>query len=297
MTPKALEVRVGITVVVASTILIVGIMWFQKFKLVERRYDFFVQFPEVGGLTPDDPINVNGVERGRVGDILLRERDVLVEMGVLEGVKIPVDSRITLRSLGIMGERFVAIKSGSASVFIQPGDTLIGKMHAGMSEVLGGAGKVLEELTETTRELRSVLLTVTGGEKLQTSMENLQELSRNLRNLTEEDKPLLVAIQKFERVSSKLDSLLTRRYAALDSSLASVGRAGQRFEVAVKNLTEASDALKDIGEQLRTGDGALGRILFEENFLDKLNRTVADLDTLIIDIKKHPGRYLSFSLF
>ena len=49
MTRRGLEVRVGFVVVLASAILVTGVMWFQKFRLVEKRYSFFTRFDEVGG--------------------------------------------------------------------------------------------------------------------------------------------------------------------------------------------------------------------------------------------------------
>lgn len=298
MTPRSLEIRVGVTVVIASVILIVGIMWFQKFKLVEKRYNICVTFPEVGGLTEDDPIDVNGVERGRVESVNLHRRNVVVEMGISEGVVIPIDSRVSLRSIGIMGERYITIKTGKADSIVQPGDTLIGEFDAGMSEVLGYAGNVLSELNEATRELRSILESVKGDDKLKTSMDNLQEFSEDLRSLTAENQPrLAAAIRKFERVATHLDSLITRRYAVLDSSLESMSRAGSQFESAVNNLSETSAALKDIAERLQAGEGTLGKLLSDEELLNKVDKAVTSLDDLITDIKMHPGRYFSVHLF
>lgn len=112
MAARSLEIKVGMFVLLASLILILGVMWLQRFKLVEKKYDFYVRFPEVGGLTEDDPIMINGVEKGRVEGVYLRESGVLVDMGVNAEVRFPKDSRITLRSIGIMGERFVSIRSG-----------------------------------------------------------------------------------------------------------------------------------------------------------------------------------------
>jgi phospholipid/cholesterol/gamma-HCH transport system substrate-binding protein len=298
LTRRTLEIRVGITVLIASTILIVGIMWFQKFKLVEKRYSIYVSFPEVGGLTEDDPIDVNGVERGRVETVHLNRQNVVVGMGVSDGVAIPVDSRVSLRSVGIMGERFITIKTGASATNVQPGDTLSGEFDAGMSEVLGYAGNVLGELNQATQELRSILESVKGDDKLKTSMDNLQEVSSDLRSLTTDSKPrLTTAIRNFERVAAHLDSLITRRYAALDSSMESMGRAGGQFESAVNDLSATSAALKEITDRLQSGEGTLGKLLTEEEFLNKLDKTVTNLDSLITDIKLHPGRYFSVHLF
>jgi phospholipid/cholesterol/gamma-HCH transport system substrate-binding protein len=273
-------------------------MWFQKFKLVEKRYSIYAGFPEVGGLTEDDPIDVNGVELGRVETVHLNRHNVVVGMGIGEGVAIPVDSRVSLRSVGIMGERFITIKTGAAGRNVQPGDTLIGEFDAGMSEVLGYAGNVLGELNQATQELRSILESIKGDDKLKTSMDNLQEVSNDLRSLTTDSKPrLTTAIRNFERVATHLDSLISRRYAVLDSSLESMGRAGGQFESAINDLSETSAALKEITDRLQSGEGTLGKLLTEEEFLNKLDKTVTNLDDLITDIKLHPGRYFSVHLF
>lgn len=298
MTVRTLEIRVGIVVVLASVILVTGVMWFQKFKLVEKRYYFFTRFEEVGRLQSDDPIVINGVESGRVRSVKLGDREVIVEMGIREGVTIPDDSRIVLKSIGIMGERFVSITRGESTTHVAPGDTIEGQFLMGLSEVMGAAGSVIDELAETSRNLREILDSLTGGGKLQSSVDDLATASENLRAIMTDNQPRLSrAIAGFERVSTRLDSLVENHYASLDSSVASFGRAGGQIETAVNRLTEASTDLKEITERLRSGKGSLGKLLAEDDFVDRLNATIADLDSLVNDIKLHPGRYVTFELF
>jgi len=238
---RSLEIKVGMFVLLASLILILGVMWLQRFKLVEKKYDFYVRFPEVGGLTEDDPIMINGVEKGRVEGVYLRESGVLVDMGVNAEVRFPKDSRITLRSIGIMGERFVSIRSGQSDVMVEPGDTLAGVLEAGMSEVMGEAGKVLGELVETSSRLEEVLTAITGQGRLEESLDNLRAFSASLRRISEgDDSPLNSSIEHFERVTAQLDSLITKRYAAVDSSLQSFSEASARMRSAMDDLADVS---------------------------------------------------------
>ena len=224
MTRRSLEIRVGFVVVIASVILVTGVMWFQKFKLVEKRYSFFVRFEQVGGLKTGDPIFVNGVEEGRVQSIELGTREVIAEMAVRQGVSIPSDSRVVLKSIGIMGERFVAITHGDAHSSIAPGDTVTGSFLMGLSEVMGAAGSILEELAQTSRNLREILEDFTSDGKLHSSINDLAEASENLRSITAENEPRLAsAIANFQRVSARMDSLVTSHYAALDTSMTSFG--------------------------------------------------------------------------
>ena len=54
MTRRGLEIRVGIVVVIAVVVLVLGVMWLQRFQLVENRYGIYVRFSEVGGLKAED---------------------------------------------------------------------------------------------------------------------------------------------------------------------------------------------------------------------------------------------------
>jgi len=99
------------------------------------------------------------------------------------------------------------------------------------------------------------------------------------------------------RVSTRMDSLIAKHYASLDSSLAGIGRTGQNVDVAVQNLSSASEDLKEITRRLREGEGTVGKLLADDELIDRLNTTVSKLDSLITDIKLHPGRYVTLELF
>jgi phospholipid/cholesterol/gamma-HCH transport system substrate-binding protein len=298
MTSRGLEIRVGAVVILAAIIAVVGTMWFQKFQLAEKRYPFYVRFNEVGGLVAGDPIQVNGVERGRVNVVTLLADRVVVEMGIREGVVIPIDSRIALKSIGIMGERFVAIVLGDSSVAISPGDTLDGDYLMGLSEVMASAGSVITEVRETTRHLRDITSTLSADGSLEEGMNDFAATSKNLRGMTERNKERLDrAMIRFERSASMLDSLLTQHYTAIDSSLAAIGRAGGKAEVTIDNLSEVSKDLREITAKLRAGEGSAGRLLNDDTFITRLESTVSQLDSLVADIQRNPGRYVKFSLF
>lgn len=298
MTRGGLEARVGMTVVLAAVILVVGTMWFQKFQLVEKRWSFFVHFEQIGGLVSGDPIVVNGVESGRVEKVDLRAGEVVVEMAVREGVVIPRDSDVALKSIGIMGERFVAVTQGNSADALAPGDTTSGRLLMGLSEVMGTAGEIVEEIRLTAESLQELLDMLNQEGKLQETMGNLADVSERLREFTDENQPrLATAINRFESVATMMDSLVASHYASMDSSLAAFGRSGQKIEVAVDNLESVSGDLREITAALRSGEGTMGRLLNDEEMAVKLESAIAGLDSLIEDIKLHPGRYVTFKLF
>jgi phospholipid/cholesterol/gamma-HCH transport system substrate-binding protein len=298
MTRGALEARVGFTVVLAAVILVVGTMWFQKFQLTEKRWSFFARFDQVGGLVSGDPIVVNGVESGRVNAVHLGEGEVVVEMAIREGVVVPRDSDIALKSIGIMGERFVAVTQGAAPDALAPGDTTSGQFLMGLSEVMATAGEIVNEIKVTTQSLREILDMLNQEGKLQSTMGNLAEVSESLRDFTSENQPRLsTAIDRFENVATMMDSLVASHYTSMDSSLAAFGRSGEKVEVAIGNLENVSSDLREITDALQNGEGTMGRLLNDDEMATKLESAIAGLDSLIEDIKLHPGRYVTLKLF
>ena len=298
MTGRGLEIRVGAVVVVAAVIAVIGTMWFQKFQLAEKRYSFYARFDEVGGLVSGDPIYVNGVERGRVNVIDLRPDRVVVELAVREGVPIPDDSRVALKSIGIMGERLVAITQGESGTVIAPGDTLPGEFLMGLSEVMGSAGAILDEVEVTTKHLREIAEALNAEGKLREGVDDFAATSKNLRGMTEGNRERLDrAIEKFDHSATQLDQLLSTHYASLDSSLAALGRAGGKVDVTVDNLAVVADDLREITAKLRAGEGSAGRLIQDDTLVRRLESTAAELDSLLEDIRQNPGRYVKFSLF
>jgi len=298
MTGRGLEIRVGAVVVVAAVIAVIGTMWFQKFQLAEKRYSFYARFDEVGGLVSGDPIYVNGVERGRVNVIDLRPDRVVVELAVREGVPIPDDSRVALKSIGIMGERLVAITQGESGTMIAPGDTLPGEFLMGLSEVMGSAGAILDEVEVTTKHLREIAEALNAEGKLREGVDDFAATSKNLRGMTEGNRERLDrAIEKFDHSATQLDQLLSTHYASLDSSLAALGRAGGKVDVTVDNLAVVADDLREITAKLRAGEGSAGRLIQDDTLVRRLESTAAELDSLLEDIRQNPGRYVKFSLF
>lgn len=298
MTSRGLEIRVGAIVIAGALIAVVGTMWFQKFQLADRRYEFFVRFIEVGGLASGDPIQVNGVESGRVSAVELLSNGVVVEMGVRDGIVIPRDSEIALKSIGMMGERFVWIQLGDSSAVISPGDTVDGEYLMGLSEVMASAGAVLDEVEVATQHLREIATSLGAEGRLQEGVEDFAVTSKNLRGMTERNRGRLDrAIVRFEHSATMLDSLINGRFSAVDSSLAAIGRVGGKAEVTVDNLAEVSEDLREITAKLQSGEGSAGRLLNDDTFILRLEKTVAELDSLVVDIQRNPGRYVKFSLF
>jgi len=298
MNATSLELRVGLTIFIAALILVVGIMWFQGFKFADRTYEIHAIFPMVGGIDPGDEVNVNGVEKGEVKRVALRDKDVVITMRISADVKIPEDSEVLLQTIGIMGERIVSIVLGESNSYIEPGSMLQGIYDPGLSEVLASFGNVMSDLRELLREIRVVAEALTEGEKLQSTLEDLAEMTEELRRLVADNAPEIEkGVVSFRRSAERMDGLLENNTERIDSMIVSLETVSRELPVLLEKIGNVTGTLSDIAERLKKDDNTIGALMQDRELLDRLERTIESLNELVIDIKANPKRYMKLEIF
>jgi phospholipid/cholesterol/gamma-HCH transport system substrate-binding protein len=295
---KSLEIKVGFTVFIASLILIVGLMWFNGFKVTHGKYEIHALFPEVGGVSPGDKVNLNGVEKGSVKRVLLREKDVLLTMEIDAEAKIPEDSHIVLQAIGIMGGRIVTIELGASNRFLEAGSIMQGTYEPGITEALAFLGNIMDELTQLTKDMQRLAATLTHGDKLKTTVENLAAASERLRTLLDRDAPAFGAgVQSFKRSAETVDRLITKNSGNIDTMITSFSAASKGLPELVRRMTVVTDTLAVLTASLQRNDNTVGALMKDRALLDRLEKTIKDLDELVMDVKAHPKKYLKVSVF
>ncbi len=298
MNATSLELRVGLTIFIAALILVVGIMWFQGFKFGDRTYEIHAIFPMVGGIDPGDEVNVNGVEKGEVKRVALRDKDVAITMRISSDVKIPEDSEVLLQTIGIMGERIVSIVLGQSNSYIEPGAMLQGIYDPGLSEVLASFGNVMSDLRELLREIRVVAEALTEGEKLQSTLEDLAEITEELRRLVADNAPEIEkGVVSFRRSAERVDGIIENNTERIDSMIVSLETVSRELPVLLEKIGNVTGTLSDIAERLKKGDNTMGALMQDRELLDRLERTIESLNELVIDIKANPKRYMKLEIF
>jgi phospholipid/cholesterol/gamma-HCH transport system substrate-binding protein len=92
--------------------------------LGSKGYDIYAFFSNSGGLKKGSSVMIAGVEVGRIKSITLEDYQALVVMGIAESIKIQEDAIASIKTRGLIGERFVEISPGGAEKLIPPGGRL-----------------------------------------------------------------------------------------------------------------------------------------------------------------------------
>ena len=84
-------------------------------------YTVHADFPTVGGLRSGAAVEIAGVSIGRVESIALKDFQARVTMHIDEGVELQSDAIVSIKTKGLIGEKYVRISPGGSEKLIQPG--------------------------------------------------------------------------------------------------------------------------------------------------------------------------------
>lgn len=292
------ELKVGILVIVALIIVAYGIIWIKEYKFREGHYTVEVLFPRVGTLDVGDPVSVLGVDKGEVKKIRLEGGDVLVTISMSTDVKLKKDATFTVKNIGLMGERFIDVEPGHSDIALNISKPAAGEYDTGIPEVMGLAGRAVEELRELVDILRKNV--INEGTALQFSeiVTNLQKITEETRDLLEANKGKIgTAVDDFSHTSKELRGFVDDNKGKLQTTVDNFERSSQGLAEATSSLEEISSNLKSITSKLESEEGTLGILLKDRSLYDDLKKTTADLDSLITDIKKNPKKYIHLEIF
>ncbi|RKY65679.1 MAG: hypothetical protein DRQ08_05110 [Candidatus Latescibacterota bacterium] len=288
------EVKVGIAFSLSLALLIFGVLFLKGYGLQRRGYTFYLLLGDASGLDEGDPVTVAGLKVGRVRNLKLMGRKVLVTVRMDKEVEVPKDSKFVVETFGAIGEKGIAIKLGEGPGSVEPGDTLVGKVGPGISEVLASAGSAGEQVGEVLRRLRAVLN--------DTTISQVGSAISEIRMAVEEARPKLREnLARLEGVLSDISKGAKKLSGGgadtLYAALRDIRASSASLKASAERLDSITASLDRILSGVRQGRGTLGKLLVEDELYESILSLVAQMDSLVADMRRHPGRYIRIELF
>jgi phospholipid/cholesterol/gamma-HCH transport system substrate-binding protein len=134
-----LELAVGIFVLLGMVCLAYLAVNLGKMEIYGEGYNIYANFDNASGLKTGAAVEVAGVEVGRVAAIQITPQyQARVSMKLHTGVKIHDDAIASIRTKGIIGDKFVKLSPGNSEKIIPPGGTIIDtESGIDLEEVIG----------------------------------------------------------------------------------------------------------------------------------------------------------------
>ncbi|HET57333.1 MAG TPA: MCE family protein [Deltaproteobacteria bacterium] len=289
------EAKVGVFVLAAMIIL--GYMSFRVGEYgfgIRKGYPVRVVFDNVAGLERDAAVQIAGVEVGRVESIALEDGRAVVTLRILPSVKLEKDVIASLKTHGILGDKYVDIKPGSGEYGYIPEDGEIDHVEAtaDMDKMLRELGNIANDVKAVTASLRQVMGGDEGEANLHAIVENTRDLTVNLNRVVEKSD------ESFSRLAESLTEAsheIQRTFVSLSEISDKInhgeGTIGQLVENrdVFDNLNRSVAALGDITERINRGEGTLGQLVENRELFDNLTSTVESLQKVTAQISSGEG--------
>jgi phospholipid/cholesterol/gamma-HCH transport system substrate-binding protein len=290
--------QVGATVLVALAITLWGITWLKEFTLARRVRVWHVTFPQTGGLASSDEVQVNGLRKGSVNKVALVDDHVVVDLALASEIRLTTDSRVSIRNIGLMGEKVIAVDLRSSGRAYTERDTIVGIYELGVAEVLASLGTTVDAIARLADQLGAITRVMEKSGSLDKTLANLHDTSEQLKAaVTENRATLRETVHNLNAASRTAKALTTDREAQLRRTLDSFERSAQGMERLTIRLDSLRAALHNVTDKVDRGDGSLGRLVNDPRLYDDAKETVAQLRALIEDIKKNPKKYINLKVF
>ena len=288
------EVQIGLTAVVAIVVLFFGLQFLKGLSVFSNSNSYIVSFDDVSGMSASSPVYANGFKVGVVESVSYnydRVGDITAVIGLNKEMRLPRGTRAEIAS-DLLGNIQVQLKLGEESVMLNPGDTLYGGMQKG---TLGKAADMLPQIQQMLPKLDSILASVNAllaDPTLSRSLHNIEGITANLTTTTNELHTLSATLNRqVPGIMAKADGTLENTNA-LTKTLSELDLAGTMNRV---NATLSN--VEQMTAKLNSNDGTIGLLMRDPGLYRNLNATMSHADSLMIDLKRHPKRYVHFSVF
>jgi len=299
------EAKVGIIGIVTIVVLIWGINYLKGRNIFSNTYTLCTFFSESGGLGSSSPVLINGIKVGYIDDLQLRTTESPAIKAVLSIEKeytFGEGSRAELVSADLMGSKIIRIVPSGNQLLLQDQDTIDGWLEPDMISSLQSAlFPILEKTNTLATSLDSLSMQmnkVLSQDALSQIIENLADLTYSLKKSLASGGSLNKSLRNLESFTAVLEeekdemaSLITN----LNSVSESLNRAG--LDSLSAEMTSVFSQLDILIGQVNSGQGSAGKLVYSDSLYQSVNVLVADLDSLVRDLKENPNDYVQVSVF
>lgn len=295
MSSMAKEIKIALVAIVGILVLFFGMKFLKGVQLFSNDHVYYVTFSDISGLAASSPIYANGFKVGTVKSIeydYSKPGAIVATVGLDKKLQVPNGSRAEIES-DLLGNVKLNLLLGDPSAGMIPvGGKISGSIYAG---ALGKAAEMIPQIEKMLPKLDSILAnlnTLTADPAIAKSLHNVEHITNDLTTTTTQLNTLMASLNK------EVPGMITRANNVLDQSgqLAS-NLSAVNVEETMAKVSETLENLRRFTDKLNANDGSLGLLLNDKKLYQNLNSTIAHADSLLINLREHPKRYVHFSVF
>lgn len=289
------EVKIALTAIVAVCVLFYGIKFLKGLPLFDKTNSYYITFDNISGMSVSSPVFADGYKVGVVSAIdydYQQTRDIVVRVDISKDLRIPFGTTASLSSDMLGNTKVNLLLANNPSRRCEEGDTLAGGIDGG---ALGQVAGMVPAIQDMLPKLDSILVSINmllADPAMTSTLHNVEHLTASLDRSAGQLNTLMTGLNR------EVPGMLTKANGVLDNTNTLTSNLSQLDVAAtMARVNETLDNVRKVTDKINRSEGSLGLLINDKSMYQNLNSTMSHADSLLIDLKANPKRYVRLSLF
>ena len=289
------EIKIALVAIVGILIMYFGINFLKGMNLFSTNNAYYMTFDDIQGLGASTPIYADGYKVGIVDGLEYDYKEngpIKVKVDIIKDLRIPQGSKAEIVK-DLMGNLQVnLLLANNPRERVEPGGIIPGAVNGGMMDKAANLVPVVEKMLPKLDSILTSVNALLADPALAASLHNVETITSNLTVSTRELNTLMAGLNKqvpgmIGKANGVLDNTnrLTANLASLD------------VQGTLNKVNQTLESAHQFTEKLNSNQGSLGLLMNDTKLYDNLTSTMSHADSLVIDLKAHPKRYVHFPVF
>lgn len=289
------EIKIALVAIVGILVMYFGINFLKGMNLFSTNNAYYMTFDDIQGLGASTPIYADGYKVGIVDGLEYDYKEngpIKVKVDINKDLRIPQGSKAEIVK-DLMGNLQVnLLLANNPRERVEPGGVIPGAVNGGMMDKAANLIPVVEKMLPKLDSILTSVNALLADPALAASLHNVETITSNLTVSTRELNTLMAGLNKqvpgmIGKANGVLDNTnrLTANLASLD------------VQGTLNKVNQTLESAHQFTEKLNSNQGSLGLLMNDTKLYDNLTSTMSHADSLVIDLKAHPKRYVHFSVF
>ena len=293
------EIKTALLVLSGIFLFIVMINYLKSNDIFVSDRSFYAIYDDVEGVSTGTPVTISGFNVGSVQDIRFygNNSELLLKFRVENDFEFSTNSIAQIYETGLIGGKALAIIPVEGKNLAVSGDTLQSDIAPGLTELVNDKLSPLQEKIESMVVSADSLLIAVNSVFDTSTKENLTSSIENFSLTIESAKQ---SIDVLEKVIGGNENSLNSIINNMDESLKNFSELSENFDeldLVIENLSKSSANINSITSEIKSGDGLVNKVVYDEGFVKSLDEISSNINLLLEDLRMNPKRYVHFSLF
>ena len=289
------EIKIALVAIVGILVMYFGINFLKGMNLFSTNNAYYMTFDDIQGLGASTPIYADGYKVGTVDGLEYDYKEngpIKVKVDINKDLRIPQGSKAEIVK-DLMGNLQVnLLLANNPRERVEPGGVIPGAVNGGMMDKAANLIPVVEKMLPKLDSILTSVNALLADPALAASLHYVETITSNLTVSTRELNTLMAGLNKqvpgmVRKANGVLDNTnrLTANLASLD------------VQGTLNKVNQTLESAHQFTEKLNSNQGSLGLLMNDTKLYDNLTSTMSHADSLVIDLKAHPKRYVHFSVF